>query len=127
LLPMVYRNLQASPIAEPLLPRLKGSYRYWWCSNQDLFYQASRLIETLHAAGIPTLVLKGAATAVLHYRDAGVRPMADVDVLVPPGRARDAIRCLERQGWRPATASVDEEIRYHHSVALVNEAGREVE
>jgi len=125
LLPLVYKNLSAQGIEEPHLPRLKGIYRYWWCSNQDLFYQAAGLLERLHEAGIRTMVLKGAAASVLYYDDTGVRPMADVDVLVPYAQVQAAIECVGRLGWRAATGYIDEEVRYRHSTPMVNDAGRE--
>lgn len=123
LLPLVYRNLVAQGVEEPLLPRLKGIYRYWWCSNQHLLYRAAEVIRSLEGAGVRTLVLKGAATSTLYYRDAGVRPMADVDVLVPVARASAAVAHLGRCGWRPVKPRVADLIRYQHSVSLVNACG----
>ena len=75
LLPLVYRNLASQNVREPHLPRLKGIYRYWWCSNQDLFYRASRLLAHLHDAGVRTMVLKGAAISLLYYDDALLAPL----------------------------------------------------
>jgi len=123
LLALVYRNLQQQGAEEPLMPRLKGIYRYWWCSNQRLFYRAAAVIRALGLAGIPTLVLKGAAVSVAHYQDTGVRPMGDVDLLVPFDRAADTVACLGRLGWRPARPRVPDLIRYQHSVQMVHENG----
>ena len=123
LMALVYRNLLAQGAEEPLMPRLKGIYRYWWCSNQRLFYRAASVIRGLGQAGIPTLVLKGAAISVAHYQDSGVRPMGDVDLLVPYDRAADAVACLERRGWRPARPRYADLIRYQHSVQMVHESG----
>ena len=125
LLPLVYKNLVAHGIDEPHLPRLKGIYRYWWCSNQDLLYQAAGLVEHLEATGIRTLVLKGAALSAVHYRDMGVRPMADVDVLVPFEQAHAASASLARIGWRPVKPCLEDEIRYRHSTPIVSRAGKE--
>jgi hypothetical protein len=44
-------------------------------------------------------VLKGIALSVAHYRDEGVRPMEDIDVLVPRGEFERAITVLRRAGW----------------------------
>ena len=123
LMALVYRNLLAHGAEEPLMPRLKGIYRYWWCSNQRLFYRAASVIRGLGQAGIPTLVLKGAAVSVAYYQDSGVRPMGDVDLLVPFDRAADAVACLERRGWRPARPRYADLIRYQHSVQMVHESG----
>jgi len=123
LLPLVYKNLLAQGADEPLMPRLKGIYRYWWCSNQRLFYRAAAVIRGLEQAGIPTLVLKGSAASVAYYRDAGVRPMADIDLLVPYERAAAAVKAMAPIGWQPARARVPDLIRYQHSVRMIHETG----
>jgi hypothetical protein len=118
LLPLLYRNLVALGSDDPDLPRLKGIYRYWWCSNQRLLYQAAGLVRDLEQAGVPCIVLKGAAAATLHYRDAGVRPMGDIDVMVPLDRAALAVRHLESLGWRANRRHIQDLIRYQHSVTM---------
>ncbi len=105
LLPLLYRNLRRSlspsQMAEPPIPRLRAGYRRTWFRNQAAFYQMAELLEGLHSAGLPTLILKGAALAVLHYRDLGLRPMADFDIAVPSGRALEAFEALRQLGWSP--------------------------
>ena len=51
------------------------------------------------AEGIPTLVLKGAALATLYYRDVGLRPMGDIDMLVPHAQRDQALSLLVKSGW----------------------------
>jgi hypothetical protein len=108
LLPLVYRNLRrhldADPAAEALIGELKAIYRKTWFHNQAAFHQAAPVLEGLRAAGVRTLVLKGAALAVLHYRDLGLRPMADVDILVPAEQAPQAFAALTALGWQPGQA-----------------------
>lgn len=124
LLPLVYKNLVALGADDPFMPRLKGIYRFSWCANQRLFHDAAGLVQGLHEAGIRTLVLKGAALSTLYYRDRGVRPMSDVDVLVPVTQAAAAIDCLRDMGWR-TSQFVAEDFRYRHATQLLNEDGRE--
>jgi hypothetical protein len=124
LLPLVYRNLVALGAEDALLPRLKGVYRFHWCANQRLFCDAAALVEGLQAAGIRTLVLKGAALSTLHYRDRGARPMSDVDVLVPFTQAPVAIDRLRAMGWRTSQFVADD-LRYRHAAQLLNEENRE--
>src|SRR5262249_6896041 len=78
LYPLVYKRLVAERVDEPLLPRMKGIYRYWWSANQRLFGMATQVLGELHRAGVNTLVLKGAAVGPLYYKDSGSRPMSDV-------------------------------------------------
>ena len=91
LLPLVYRRLQDLGHEDAWGARLKGIYRHAWSFNQSLFHEASRLIEQLRWRRIDALILKGAALSVLYYRNAAVRPMADVDVLVPGAQVREAL------------------------------------
>jgi putative nucleotidyltransferase-like protein len=124
LLPLVYKNLVALGAEDPLMPRLKGVYRFSWCANQRLFHDAAVLVQQLQEAGIRTLVLKGAALSVLHYQDRGVRPMSDVDVLVPVSQAAKAMEGLGEIGWRTGRF-VEEDFSYRHAAQLTNEGGRE--
>lgn len=123
LLALVYKNLLAQGADEPLMPRLKGIYRYWWCSNQRLFYRAAAVVRGLEQAGIPSVVLKGAAASIAYYHDTGVRPMGDIDLLVPLDQAAAAVAHLGRQGWRPTRPRVADLIRYQHSVQMVHTTG----
>jgi hypothetical protein len=57
------------------------------------------LIERLHAAGVASLLLKGAAIAYLYYPSPAARPRGDTDLLIDEadlGRARETFLA---QGW----------------------------
>ena len=84
LLPLAYRRLLAAGIDDPERERIKGTYRLTWTRNHLLLREVAPVMRSLRAAGIPTMVLKGAALTALQYRDPGVRSMADIDLLVPP-------------------------------------------
>jgi Uncharacterised nucleotidyltransferase len=99
LLPLVCRNLLALAPEDPELQHLRRVRRYWWVTNHARTVAAGRAISALTEAGIDTMVLKGAAVAYRHYRDLGVRPMNDVDLLVRPGLARVAGEALLAAGW----------------------------
>ena len=62
-------------------------------------------------AGVPFLVLKGAALAHLLYGDPGLRPMRDVDLLIRKADAGRALDVLLRCGFQTTGALVP---RYHH-------------
>ncbi len=105
LFPLLCRRLLAAGIEDPDLRILKSSYRHQWIANQQRIAAAGRALSILADAGIETMVLKGAALAYRTYRDLGVRPMNDVDVLVAPDRAREAVQVLQADGWWPFLAS----------------------
>ena len=104
LLPLVYRHLVDLCVDDPDLGRLKGLYRRTWYRNQIVFRWTGEALETLGAAGVETMLLKGAALSTLYYRDSGVRPMNDVDILVRAEHAAAALDVLEREGWTTVTA-----------------------
>ena len=106
LFPLAYRNLHAAGSDDPDLAKLKGAYRAAWVHNQLLFKLAAEALGALREAGIPTLVLKGIALTVAHYRDDGVRPMEDIDVLVPRHDFERAITVLRGVGWTAGRDSI---------------------
>ena len=105
LLPLLYQNLKRLRVDDPLMGRIKGVYRRAWYRNQNLFRSGAAVIRALQAAGIETLILKGAALTWLYYKDYGLRPMEDFDVLVPTQKRRAAIDVLNRNGWTPRVFS----------------------
>jgi Uncharacterised nucleotidyltransferase len=124
LLPQLYVNLRDQGFEHPLMSILKGSYRRAWYKNQMLFHQIEPVLKHLHAAGLEMMLLKGGALSLLHYRDFGLRPMQDFDILVPEERAGEAIGLFRELGWKTLTAvprNFDASFRqYRHSVALTD-------
>jgi len=53
--------------------------------------------------------------------------MFDVDLLVPPQRARDAMAVLGEAGWRSSFSDPADRIRIHHSVDLSRPPGGEID
>lgn len=81
---------------------------------------AQRLAETtaaFGAAGVPVLLLKGAALGALVDPTFRARPMSDLDVLVRPGDVPAAIAALAAAGWhQTADEAVHEMVgeAHHH-------------
>jgi hypothetical protein len=112
LLPLLYRNLQTLGVEHPLIGRFKGVYRRTWYENQLLFNNMFKVLRMFHDAGIKTMVLKGAALVLLYYKDYGLRPMSDFDLLVPTEQTSAAIRLLEQAGWK---AGMEQKITERHT------------
>lgn len=123
LLPLVGWNLQASGLPCEDLPRLAQLHRESWTRNQRLFAEAAPAIAALERAGIFTLLLKGAALALTAYPSPGLRPMTDVDVLVPERMAAAARRVLVEEGWRPDPPEPEQRLAHLHAQGFVREAG----
>jgi hypothetical protein len=100
LLPLLYGNLTRLGIDDPLLPQMRDCRLRSWSANQQLFFKSAAFLGELRQAAIPALVLKGVALANLYYQDTGARPMADLDLLVPPGKFFELSNRLLREGWK---------------------------
>ncbi|HEY9693251.1 MAG TPA: nucleotidyltransferase family protein [Oculatellaceae cyanobacterium] len=99
LLPLLYTNLRRWGVSDPMMEKFKGLYRQTWCENQLLFYQIADVLKMFQNAGIQTLILKGAALSLLYYKDYGLRPMADFDILIPLDKRQQAIALLQESSW----------------------------
>jgi len=107
LVPRLYCSLRDQGVSDPLLGRLRGIYRRTWYQNQLRFHAMARPLRLLHAAGIPSMLLKGAALVLQYYRDYGMRPMTDFDICVPGNQASSAIQLLRGNGFTPCGAPED--------------------
>lgn len=63
------------------------------------------LLGALGAAGIPVLLLKGAAFAYALYPEPWLRPRQDTDLLISPNDVAKAGQVLERAGYQPVRAA----------------------
>jgi hypothetical protein len=129
LLPLAYRNLKRLEVRGPLMGKLKGIYLKAWYENQRLFFEASKILDYLHNEGIQTMVLKGIPLAILHYGNYGVRPMSDIDILVPASQAVPTADALKRAGWTATAYGLldDVPMQYRHSQQFIGESGTEVD
>ncbi len=127
LLPLVYRNLGSASFDAEVGGRLKGLYRRSWSQNQLLFKRAAGAIAALERAGVETLTIKGASLAIASYADVGVRPMDDVDVLVPHARVAEAMEALAAAGWSAEREDPLAWSEVHHSLGYAGPEGGHVD
>ncbi len=69
--------------------------------------RAADASEHLRAAGVPSILLKGASIATWLYNDGAVRPYIDVDLLVAPSLFQRAIMLLAECGYDPRLVGAD--------------------
>ena len=128
LLPLLYRSLRRHSVPEAALEIPKQKYVQTWQKNHFLFRSVFDQLGTFRKAGIPTLLLKGAALVLLHYKDLALRPMADIDVLVPPEQAASAMDLLRRAGWRLPWKRSNAEVMFtHYAVGFTHESGAQID
>lgn len=70
----------------------------------------NEVVDALTGRGVDVALLKGVAYAGDLYDDPGVRPMADIDLLVRPHQRHTANEVMAELGYRGAAAS-----RFHHA------------
>jgi hypothetical protein len=121
LLPLVGDNLRRQGLGDVVTQRLEPFRVQAALANQRLFEAGRRILRTLGEAGMDTLVLKGGALASTLYPHRSLRPMGDVDILVPTARAPAALDLLAGAGWRPTARITPAFIQEQHGVDLLGE------
>jgi len=101
--PLLYWNLSKSgrfsSLPEEARNNLRALYSATWINNQKILRELEILAHLYSQAGIPLVVLKGACFALTVYPDIGLRPMGDLDVLVPKEKLAEAGRIAETLGY----------------------------
>jgi hypothetical protein len=104
-------------IPEESQEALRRAYYTTSAQNAILYDELGRVLARLEQAGIEVIVLKGADLAQTLYGDIGLRPMADVDLLVPQARFQEALSIAEGMGYEnsdsEAKSEMQEVVNYH--------------
>ncbi len=99
--PLAYRHLYQADA--PLPPAIKRQMQALTARHQKanlIRLQVLRdILAAYQAAGLATIVLKGAALACVIYPDPSLRPMSDLDLLVHPSDLARAREILIEQGF----------------------------
>jgi hypothetical protein len=94
LLPLLWEHLRSErrDVAVPpgVAAVLQEVARVTTARNVRLQRERDRALDALDEAGIPVILLKGTALVGSVYPRAGLRPMVDVDLLVPEAAIHDA-------------------------------------
>jgi hypothetical protein len=99
--PLLFSHLADAGVDVPTDARRKmqAVYVRHQRSNEVLFAVLERLLRVFEEAQIDVAVLKGPALVELVYRDPGLRPIGDLDLLVAEGKAVQALRLLGEAGF----------------------------
>lgn len=100
---------------------LEPAYRVTGLHSTLSLEAARRARGALAGAGIAALLYKGAALLEDGtYADPGARRMDDADLLIPPGRADGAVRCLREAGFETWSPWEPARVRWLDSVTLTD-------
>jgi hypothetical protein len=131
LLPLLYKNLSSLGADDPLIDRFRGSHKKAWYKNQVLLHHMVTILRSLENAGISTMILKGAPLTLAYYADYGLRPMEDIDLLVPFDQALKASNLLIEWGWKPRFPSREMQHEIYFSCrnahGFVDDSGKHVD
>ncbi len=110
LLPYLFPRLEKTESQDPMASVFRGVAKRVWAHNRLLLAQAADMQATLEAAGIPSILFKGAALLLGPCERTGDRSTADVDLLIAAPDIKQALNLL-----RPARPRA---VRAGHAIAL---------
>jgi hypothetical protein len=89
-------------------------------NNMRMLGELERIVGAFNARDVPVMLLKGAALNLTVYTRPDLRPMSDLDLLIRPENAGDALRLLQDHGCRRGPDVVREGFfpKYHYEVEL---------
>ena len=118
LFPLLYHNLVEAGVGEERLGQYRKSWQRSRFSMSILHREAIGAARLLSGHAIPVVFLKGIALAHLYYREPGLRPMADFDLLVPRDSALRAAAILESSGWLARAPLTKDALDVSHGVEI---------
>lgn len=131
LFPLVYQNLKKEGLHHPYIKNIKKAYVETWAKNKVLFRKTVPILLAFTESDIDTLVLKGVSLTLNYYRDFGLRPMSDVDLLISAKHFDEATSLLQQLGWTPQLKSPDESLptflSMHHALNFTNSEGYSID
>lgn len=128
LMPLVYKNLLKCETEIPFIHKLKNIYLQNWYKNQQLFHEGSKIVSEFELKNIKTIILKGAALSHFAYKDKGVRPMSDIDIMVPYNQAVEAMKLLKSNKWKAEFENyIEYNLKFGRSMMFRREDGFELD
>lgn len=126
--PLLYWRLSQADKVKLLPETLHASLRAMYFStrmnNEQIVRELQSLASSFEQAGIPVVVLKGACFTLTIYPDVGLRPMVDLDLLVPAPKYSEALGIARTLGYEAALpeASPGLDALLNHAVCLKKRA-----
>ncbi len=103
--PLFYHRCKRHQVGALLPPqvnaRLHRHYYQTAVRNMLLWKELGEILDSWHQQGIAAIVLKGAALIGTVYQNKALRPMSDVDLLVPEAAVGRAVDLLLARGYQP--------------------------
>ncbi len=126
---ILFKRFSNRQISQEIPSEIQDSLRNIYLSSiRDglrLSNQTSKILGAFQASGIPVIPLKGLYLVEKVYRNIALRPMGDIDLLVPYDQVFPALEQLANLGYR-LTYPVDlqNDLVYLHSLPLLIDTTR---
>ena len=123
---LLYAVLRSLPLPDGVLDRLRVA----WVSGRRQHLlgveQLSGVLSAFEREGLPVLTLKGPALAEMLYRDPGLRPFTDLDLLIRAADVSRAVLLLSALGYRHLDIgnSLPYELAWRHAASFVSAENR---
>jgi len=98
---LVVENLSKLPEKPAFFEQLQIAKRYHIRLNMVRTAVTRKVVKQLTTAGFSPILLKGAALSFSLYKCPERRSARDIDILLPTGQSRDAVRLLVGAGYHP--------------------------
>jgi hypothetical protein len=109
-----------SSLPESARNTLRIMYANSWAQNHKILKELGVITRLFHQEGIPVVVLKGACYALTIYSDIGLRPMGDLDILVPAPQLSLAVQIARSFGYHDSLPEASPGLRslLNHEICL---------
>ncbi len=109
-----YTGKQNYELSESIISKLKNEYLKALLFNTNLINSAKHIYSLFQANDIPVVFLKGILLAPFLYDEISLRPMSDVDLLVPKELAKKAFDLIISEGAELADPEEKDHPANHH-------------
>jgi hypothetical protein len=129
LAPLLYWRLRADrvhwPAPDSVLRDLQEDYDRTFSQNLKIFQAIEQVLARLGQGQTLTIPLKGVFLTERIYHNLGLRPMSDIDLLLPQDQLSQAIQVLQELGYQPLYPfNLEQECRVRHALPTFNLPGQ---
>jgi hypothetical protein len=130
--PLLYSKLSNSGNFSSLSADIRDFLRLIYAGalmqNHSIFKELEVLTRLFHQAGVSVVALKGACFALTIYPDAGLRPMGDLDLLLPKEKLAAAAEIAKSLGYQIAKPEASPGLQnlLNHEICLQKSGARPI-